>query len=90
MPYIPQIHRNDIHEDLMESGVDFIPENAGEINYLVSALINNYLKRNGLNYANVNEMMGAIECCKLELYRIIAAPYEDDKAKENGEVYYLL
>jgi hypothetical protein len=32
-------------------------------------------------------MIGALECCKLELYRMMAAPYEDDKIAENGGVY---
>jgi len=27
-----------------------------------------------------------LECAKLELYRMIAAPYEDTKIKENGSV----
>jgi hypothetical protein len=27
-----------------------------------------------------------LECCKLELYRKIAAPYEDIKIQENGDV----
>jgi hypothetical protein len=40
-----------------------------------------------VRYANVNEMIGALECCKLELYRILIAPYEDVKIDENGGVY---
>lgn len=90
MPYIPQTQRNDVHEDLCAEGIDFTPENAGELNYLVSELVNNYLRKKGVSYANVNEMIGALECCKLELYRVIAAPYEDEKADENGEVYTAL
>ena len=31
--------------------------------------------------------MGALECAKLELYRRVAAPYEDVKIMENGDVY---
>jgi hypothetical protein len=33
------------------------------------------------------EAVGAIECCKLEFYRRVAAPYEDRKIKTNGDVY---
>ncbi len=90
MPYIPQTQRNDVHEDLCAAGMDFIPENAGELNYLVSEFINNFLRKKGVSYANVNEMIGALECCKLELYRAVAAPYEDEKADENGEVYTVM
>lgn len=30
---------------------------------------------------------GAIECCKLELYRRAVVPYENGKRLENGDVY---
>ena len=30
--------------------------------------------------------MGVLECCKLEFYRRVAAPYEDIKIEENGDV----
>lgn len=32
-------------------------------------------------------MVGALECAKLELYRRIAIPYEEQKIQENGDVY---
>jgi hypothetical protein len=87
MPYLPDTQRNDINYDLMAEGLDFAPENAAELNYVISELIRNFLAQKGLNYGNVNEMMGALECCKLELYRVVAAPYEDRKMRENGPVY---
>lgn len=90
MPYIPGTQREDIHVDLRDLGLDFTPENAGELNYMTSEFVNNYLNTKGLSYANLNEMMGALECCKLELYRMIGALYEDAKALENGSVYTAL
>jgi hypothetical protein len=45
-----------------------------------------YLREKGIKYANINEVIGALECCKLELYRAIAAPYEEEKIEENGQV----
>ena len=33
------------------------------------------------------EVLGVLECVKLELYRRVAAPYEDKKCQENGDVY---
>ena len=59
--------------------------NAGELNYLITWIINRQL--DDANYARYNEIMGALECCKLELYRRMIAPYEDKKIKENGDVY---
>lgn len=87
MPYIPQQQRIDIHNDLMEEGINWTPENAGELNFLVSTFIASYIRTNGLKYAVVNEMIGALECAKLELNRVIIGPYEDIKIQENGPVY---
>jgi hypothetical protein len=81
MPYIRQVRREALVSD--PEG----PQNAGEFNYLVSELCNAVIKKRGLNYALVNELVGALECAKLELYRRVAAPYEDTKIAENGDVY---
>jgi len=59
---------------------------AGEINYIISRIMNQAL-RGKLNYAKINELIGVLECAKLELYRRVAAPYEDTKIRDNGEVY---
>jgi hypothetical protein len=84
MPYIDKIKRVNVQDYFL---LEWCPNDAGELNFVISTQINNYLKRDGLSYANVNEMIGALECCKLELYRRVAAPYEDLKQKENGDVY---
>ncbi len=64
------------------------PENAGELNYLVTKLIDDYLQSGGtLRYAHINEVVGVLECAKQELYRRVAVPYEDKKIRESGDVY---
>jgi hypothetical protein len=90
MPYIPQTRRDEIHNELFDNetgGIGWAPQNAGDLNFLVTCFIDNYILEHGVRYANVNEMIGALECCKLELYRILIAPYEDVKIAENGGVY---
>ena len=63
-------------------------QDAGELNFAITALVDSYLIDKGpLRYANLNEVIGAIECAKLELYRRVAAPYEDIKISEAGDVY---
>jgi hypothetical protein len=62
----------------------------GELNYQISKLLNDFVVMKGLSYATVNEAMGAIESAKLEFYRRVAAPYEDKKCIENGDVYTFL
>jgi len=59
----------------------------GELNYQVSKLVNDFFAMRGLSYAVINEVVGALECAKLEAYRRLAAPYEDTKAMTNGDVY---
>lgn len=63
------------------------PSNAGELNYALTTIVNAFIKDYGLSYATVNSCVGVLECAKLELYRRIAAPYEDKKIIENGDVY---
>jgi hypothetical protein len=81
MPYILSQARNKI---LYE---DFKPTTAGELNFLITSIIDDYIKQHGLNYGIINELIGVLECSKLELYRRIAAPYEDSKIEQNGDVY---
>jgi len=60
---------------------------AGELNYQISKLVNDFFAMKGLSYSTINDAIGALECAKLELYRRIASPYEDKKMAANGEVY---
>lgn len=62
----------------------------GELNYQFSKLVNDFIANRGLSYSVINELIGALECAKLEVYRRVAAPYEDKKALANGEVYTVL
>jgi aspartyl/asparaginyl beta-hydroxylase (cupin superfamily) len=63
------------------------PDNPGELNYMITILIDRYLMRDEMNYQAINDIIGALEGAKLEFYRRIAVPYEREKRKENGEVY---
>ena len=83
MPYIKPEDRLHILAD--EKQID----TPGELNYFISTLINSYIHQKGKNYSTLNEVVGVLECAKLELYRRVAAPYEDTKIEENGDVYTL-
>ncbi len=80
MPYISKYLRENLE-------IDFNPADAGELNYSITKIVDDYLSINGVNYSNINEVIGVLECAKLEIYRRIAAPYEDSKIEENGDVY---
>jgi len=78
MPYIKKEDR--IALDMRD------PENAGELNYLFTVIALRYLKNHGYRYQRMNDIMGALEGCKLEIYRRHFGPYEDTKIAENGDV----
>ena len=79
MPYIPKIHREQAKK---VGAID-----AGELNFLLTEVCLDYIHRQGRKYSTFNDIIGALECAKQEFYRRLAAPYEDVKIKENGDVY---
>jgi hypothetical protein len=82
MPYVKKTDR----PRLDQAGE---PRSAGDLNYVITRQIDAYLAHKGISYAHLNEVIGVLECAKLELYRRIVARYEDKKIAdpENGEVY---
>lgn len=87
MPYIPQVARYDLDDEDQLGGPTVL--SSGELNYRITNEINRFLSiyPNGLSYSGINTAIGVLECAKLELYRRVAAPYEDKKCVENGDVY---
>jgi len=55
----------------------------GELNYVVTKILKEVYP---LKYYHLNKAIGVLECIKLEFYRRVAAPYEDVKIKESGDV----
>lgn len=62
------------------------PENAGELNYAFTVLIKDYYNKCPC-YQSINDIVGALEGAKLEFTRRITNPYEDQKIRENSDVY---
>ncbi len=83
MPYIKQLDRVELDEGDM-------PQSAGELNYVISTFLDEYMLEHGKTYTIMNEIVGALECAKLEMYRRIAVPYEDEKLDANGDVYHAI
>lgn len=80
MPYIKKERR-----DLLD--LKFDPKTAGELNYVITNQLVNYIFLHGESYQSYNDIMGALEGAKMEIYRRQIAEYEDVKARENGDVY---
>ena len=77
MPYIPTEKRAHalVH-----------PDSSGELNFALTTLVHHYLHGHGLSYTTLNDIVGALECCKAEFQRRVVAPYEGRKIVENGDV----
>lgn len=58
----------------------------GQLNYAITTLLLDSFPSDP-RYSDINDQIGVLECAKLELYRRRAAPYEDSKAQENGDVF---
>lgn len=84
MPYISQEQK-----EVLSTAEDPFKamEGPGDMNFVISTILNEYIKDKGLSYSTINEVIGILECAKLELYRRIAVPYENKKIAENGDVY---
>ena len=55
----------------------------GELNYVITKILKESYP---LRYFHINKAIGVLECIKLEYYRRVAAPYEDSKIRESGDV----
>ena len=58
--------------------------NVGQLNYAITNLL---LATQPKTYAHYNELVGLLECVKLEFYRRAVAAYEEQKILDNGDVY---
>ena len=93
MPYIKQKDRdkfnhmflNGINLDTLDA-VGSRCDNPGDLNYAITTIVHTYLNNKGKNYQHYNDILGALEGVKFELYRRSVAPYEDLKIIENGDV----
>jgi len=87
LPYIKADNRNK-YEKILEELVKILktlpPEEIdGELNYVVTKILKEIYP---LRYFHINKAIGVLECAKLEYYRRVAAPYEDTKIQESGDV----
>jgi hypothetical protein len=92
MPYVKQTVR-----DTLDGTIDELSDvvnrlhkmegrdRDGMLNYAFTKLLLQCYPN--VSYKTINEAIGVLECCKLEMYRRLAAPYEDSKIEENTDVY---
>ncbi len=83
MPSIPRSERVrfDKHIDaLIREGLC-----GGSLNYIITRLLISHCTP--ASYPAIEQCMGVLACASAEFYRRVAAPYEDKKRKQNGDVF---
>lgn len=92
MPYIKEEKRHpfdpiidQLHVELVNAESDDENNNMeGNLNYIITRLLMKVYS--SPSYSEINDAIGVLECCKLEYYRKLAAPLENQKEFENGSV----
>lgn len=90
MPYITDEDRVDLDtclDMLFEHFHVIKPGSPGELNYILTKIVSQWLVEKGVSYTHINDVVGVLDCVKAEFYRRVAVPYEEKKRKKNGDVY---
>ncbi len=93
MPYIKPEIRDRIN-GVIDTCIDEIhevvePENMlGVANYTVTRIVLGLVKQYEprWRYANLAQVIATLEAAKLEIYRRLVGPYEDEVIKKNGDL----
>lgn len=89
MPYIDPNDRKRYDDKIavLTEQLSYTDFEAGHVNYVFSRLLFEWWSSRR-RYFTICLIMGTLICVAFEFYRKIAAPYEDKKCEENGEVYF--
>ena len=85
MPYIADKSKRFVIRQKVHA-LNLLLTNWGDLNYAITKLVM-HRWRNNRRYTTIVGVMGTLLCVALEFYRRVAAPYEDEKKEENGDVY---
>ena len=58
----------------------------GHHNYIMYTLALKLADKLGIRYAVLQDIVGTFDCCKMEFYRKIVSPYEEEAMEKNGDV----
>lgn len=88
MPYIDNSKR-ELVDTYLDDLLIFMSKNdlvAGDLNYIFTKISHQYIIKEGKNYQNMNNVVGALFGALTEFQRIVVNPYEDQKISLNGKV----
>jgi hypothetical protein len=82
MPYIDEAARTRLAEEGSHASL-----NVGELTYLITKLIQRYVREHGIRYATIAQVLGALQGATFDFVRRVVTPYEAAKERENGDVW---
>lgn len=86
MPYL-KIQQREYFNDLLKALHHVSIADGGELNFIFTECVKQYLATHDKRYETFNTVVGALESCKAEFQRRIVGPYENVKIESNGDVY---
>lgn len=83
MPYIKDNRKDPVLNQVK------ILDTSGDLTYAITAICLTWLESNNKvnSFENLSNIIKALECAKLEFYRRVMVPYENNKLSENSDVY---
>lgn len=89
MPYIMKADRerfDPLISALADEIKDGMSTGACDLSYILTKICDAYVERRGKNYASVAEVIGGLECVKMEYGRRVLEPLLDDRKGVHGDV----
>jgi len=89
MPYIEPDNRKSLENEIQTLAAALRRNGyleAGELNYVITRLIQ-VLTPSVLRYAHIATVSGVLRNVYDEWYRRVVVPYEDERRRQNGDVY---
>lgn len=87
MPYTKQEDRQKIK--ILAEEMSYHIDTAGDLTYAITLLMHLEALKKPLSYTNLSRIRASAQDSANEFYRVVMAPYEDKKRKENGPVSIL-
>lgn len=84
MPYIQKEQREKF-KTLIDEALKI--ENEGELNFVITCLLQQYILQQGESYKIHNALLGVLTAVQLEWYRRKVSHYENSKCNQNGDVF---
>jgi hypothetical protein len=85
MPYIPTSEKEKVDRGLIALNLSELKD-SGALNYAIHQIIAQFISENKESYQTYNDIIGALECAKMELYRRLISEYEEKKIAQNKDV----